>query len=138
MSVLHCCSACGKAIDWTENPPPWCRSCGADFKLSGKSPPASDDPVEPIPVPKERSLDGSSGCQASAAPRPVNPIPPPPPPSIFQTEKPARPPGILGAQIWPTSKAQWFGLIGVVVVGVSIPLYVKFAKAFDKVEKFNE
>lgn len=132
MSLPCNCSACGKAIDWTESPPPWCPHCGADFKPGGKSPLASDERAKPTPVPLPRSLDGftagTSGCESSAAPRP----------SIPQAENPARPPSILGAPIWPTSKAQWIGLIGVVVVGVFASQYLKIAKVFDKVEKFNE
>src|SRR5262245_57338914 len=142
MSLLYYCSACGKDVDWIDNPPPWCQGCGADFKPGGKSPPTSDAPAEPTPVPKPSSLDGfaavTAGPAASATPRPIEPTPLPPPLSIPQAEKPARPPGIFGAPIWPTSKAQWIGLIAVVVAGVSAPLFVKFAKAFDKVEKFNE
>src|SRR5262249_20717993 len=103
MSLLYYCGQCGKAIDWTNVPPPWCPACGADFKPGGVEPPPRPSPGASTDIRPKADLKPRAAETPSPRPTP-SPVPPPP----SQPEKPAspRPTRILGVHLWPTDKVQ--------------------------------
>src|SRR5947207_7600175 len=123
MSLVYYCRECGKPIDWTTAPPPWCPACGADFKPGGVEPPPRPSPDTSANVCPEADLQPRTAEPPAPRTAPF-PVPPPPP---SEPEKPAapRPARILGAPLLPTSKEQWIKLIVVGAVALVGPVVYK-------------